>query len=335
MASSGNPSNDEYYNSKWGRVVVFKSNNYALFRNTCTVALVASGSWEIVQGTEAEPAGARLLEDWKKRRNHAIQIISSSVSMNHHMKLLPFITTSNPKGMWDELKKSDRANDVVHMANLRTDFGREQFDPSKQTIQEFVARLDHYRVQLYSTNRPITDEETLDKLLQSLPVGDALWQQAKNWCLRDKLNLEQAIIQLQSNERSLPPSATAAAATTNENKRGDSRGRRGRGRGKRGFNNSSRSQSESSSRSSSRVEKAGRDQCRFCLKKGHYQADCIAYKKAQKEVLDKRASNDKEKEKKLETGNVAGHIVDDEYDSGTIYIAAPVEYAMSSSASAE
>ena len=111
MATSLNsaitPSDTEFYSSKWGRVVVLKSDNYALFRNTCTVALVASGSWEIVQGTEDQPVGARLLEDWKKRRNHAIQIISSSVSMNHHMKLLPFITSSDPKGMWDELKKSD------------------------------------------------------------------------------------------------------------------------------------------------------------------------------------------------------------------------------------
>ena len=109
MATSLNPvaPDSEFYNSKWGRVVVFKSDNYALFRNTCTVALVASGSWDIVQGTEDQPIGARALEDWKKRRNHAIQIISSSVSMNHHMKLLTFITASNPKGMWDKLKKSD------------------------------------------------------------------------------------------------------------------------------------------------------------------------------------------------------------------------------------
>ena len=86
------------------------------------------------------------------------------------------------------------------------------------------------------------------------------------------------------------------------------------------------------------MEKAERDQCRFCLKKGHYQRDCVAYKKAQKEILDKGANSkdrgSKEKER-LESGNVAGHIVDDESDDGTIYIANPTEYAMSSSASAE
>jgi hypothetical protein len=128
-------------------------------------------------------------------------------------------------------------------------------------------------------------------------------------------------------ERSLPPiTATAAAATTNENKRGHSRGKRGRGRGRRGYNVLSHSQSESSSRSSSRVEKAGRDQCRFCLRKGHYQVDRIAYKKAQKKTLNKRAKSkdrgNKEKEK-LESGNVAGCIVDDESDDGIIYIANP------------
>jgi hypothetical protein len=66
--------------------------------------------------------------------------------------------------------------------------------------------------------------------------------------------------------------------------------------------------------------------------------DCIAYKKAQKETLDRGANKDqgdKEKNKKSESGNTAGRIVDDEYNSSTLYIAAPTEYTMLSSASAE
>ena len=31
----------------------------------------------------------------------------------------------------------------------------------------------------------------------------------------------------------------------------------------------------------------GKDQCKFCRKKGHYEADCFQYKKAQNKLLEK------------------------------------------------
>jgi hypothetical protein len=52
-----------------------------------------------------------------------------------------------------------------------------------------------------------------------------------------------------------------------------------------------------------------------------------------------RGTNNKDQgnkeKKKLELGNVVRHIVNDESNDGTIYIAAPIEYTMSSLASTE
>jgi len=106
-------------------------------------------------------------------------------------------------------------------------------------------------------------------------------------------------------QRPKPISSIAASATTsskdnankgqgnrnarnNNNQRGggQSRGRggrnrggRGRGRGHGGQNESREDHKDSKVQKDYTKDKLSADQCAFCRKKGHYQADCYVYKR--------------------------------------------------------
>jgi gag-polypeptide of LTR copia-type len=317
MAPLSDIPNVEYNTTKWGKVVIFNSDNYALFEMSCTMALVASGSWPIVNGEEEEPVARGPLGDFKRRRSIAIQIISSSVAPFYFNDIMPFVRDSDPAGMWKELQKSNRSNDAVYATSIRSQFAMELFDPTKETIRQFVSRLNYYRTQLTMSKDPISEKEILNKLLQSLPASNPIWQQAKNSCIRDDLSLQASILLLQSNESPLPIVSTAAASYTpngQENNRVGGRGRgrgRTRGRGGRGGN-------YVSSQNTAGVRKAGKEECSFCLKKGHWMKDCYKFKKAQEAVL--KGNKDKDTAKKA--SRVAGS------NEGLIYPATPTEYAL-------
>jgi len=142
-----------------------------------------------------------------------------------------------------------------------------------------------YTSKILGTNRPIEDSEICERLLLALPkgVGSELWQQAKQWCLRDLLDLNQTITLLQSCERPKPASANIARGTDRGRGRGGRGGRgrggrggrgrgshrgrgeyRGRGRGGRG-----RGRGDYRSRDRSSSLEVGPNQCRFCGEDGH------------------------------------------------------------------
>jgi hypothetical protein len=73
--------NNQYYVSKYRRIAILTGDNYAAFSSICRTALVVAGAWNIVDGTEARPAGAGTGRwDWDERNRKAIQLISSSVA---------------------------------------------------------------------------------------------------------------------------------------------------------------------------------------------------------------------------------------------------------------
>src|SRR5450432_1490871 len=187
------------YTSKWGKIIIFNGENYPLFSITCKAALVSANAWGIVSRAEPAPANARPLEEWNKRRNFSIQIIFSSAGKNYVNSLSTHLDNNDPAGMWEKLKASDRSRDAVFISNVRTNFASQLFDPSKQSMRQFVNILEHYRTQISATDAPITDIELRNKILQALPA-DGVWQQAKMWCLRDNATLEQTINVLESHE---------------------------------------------------------------------------------------------------------------------------------------
>jgi hypothetical protein len=200
---------NEYYNCKWGKVLIFNGDNYPQFSVSCRGALVSSQSWAIVAGQEREPRGNGGA-DFNKRRNLAISIIFGSVHPDYLYLLEPFLDTSDPQGMWDKLKTADRGRDAIFIANIRAQFAKEYFDPVNQSIRI----LDSYRNQIATTPapNPISDEEAKQKLLQSLPagVGGEGWQTAKMWCIKEKLSYEECVTSLEAFER--PPALPEGSA---------------------------------------------------------------------------------------------------------------------------
>ena len=170
MASQSTHASDsrlnEYYNYKWGKVLIFNGDNYPQFSVSYRGALVSSQSWAIITSQERELRGVGEA-DFNKRHNFAISIIFRSVHPNYLHLLEPFLNTSDPQGMWEKLKTADWGRDAIFIANIRAQFVKEYFDPANQSIRQFKRILDSYRNQISTTLtlNPISDEEAKQKLL--------------------------------------------------------------------------------------------------------------------------------------------------------------------------
>ena len=58
-----------------------------------------------------------------------------------------------------------------------------------------------------NTDRKLTDDDMLEKLLCSLPK-DAIWVTARHWCIRDRYDFEQTVVFQQSVEKEQLTSTT-------------------------------------------------------------------------------------------------------------------------------
>lgn len=52
----GNTSNSSIFQSKWGPIKVLNGGNYAEFHQSCVLALLAAGFWNMVTGVEEKPS---------------------------------------------------------------------------------------------------------------------------------------------------------------------------------------------------------------------------------------------------------------------------------------
>jgi hypothetical protein len=124
------------YTCKWGRV--FNSENYPVFHASCMVALTVADAWGIVQGTDIMLNGVQALANWKLQRQRAIQIICGSINSNYIRKIIQFIETKDPQAMWNEIAKTNYANDRAYISELCANFHQEVFNPSKESVCQFV-----------------------------------------------------------------------------------------------------------------------------------------------------------------------------------------------------
>lgn len=161
---------------------------------------------------------------------------------------MEFAPNSAVDSMWDKLKESDQTTDAVYVNNIRKSFTLETFDPTKQTVRQFIGKLQDWANRISTAERKINEDEIHEKLLNSLP-SDSLWQTAKMFCLRQSLGLEESINLLSSNETPTVPESAASA-------RDQSRGRRG-GRGNRGRGGTSGNGSGSGSGNSNKNQGRG------------------------------------------------------------------------------
>jgi len=233
--------------------------------------------------------------------------------------------------MWDELAKSDRSGDKLYVAEVKSNFQAEYFDPTKQTIQDFVARLDSHRTLIANIDLPITESDVLDKLFQLLPKGDPVWQAERHYCLRNNLDLQSTILQLKRIERPIPLQTTESSMVAKASHRGrDTRSKKAgnstektasRASSKRHRSpstSSSRSRSTSPSSSSRRTRPSV--QCYFCEKRGHVQSECKEYKKAKNRLLGKEEDEDDKDKGKSKGSAHSAHYVGliNPYDEGSL-----------------
>ena len=56
----------------------------------------------------------------------------------------------NIQGMWEGIKKFNKANDEVYISRLRREFYSTIFDPMKMQIVEFIYILNQFKINLAS-----------------------------------------------------------------------------------------------------------------------------------------------------------------------------------------
>lgn len=305
-----------HYDCKWGKIEILTGDNYPGWSTNSTMALIAADCIEIVKGTEVRPAavaaGAGIdaagpLKDWKERARRAIQILTNSIDSKLQDKVKAKAESMDPAGIWTELNKFNKTSDPVFVANQRTEFYAATFDPTKEKIRDFVNRLTSFQLQLASTNRQITDEDLLERVLASLPLSTE-YQSTKHFILRlapEDRTIDKAIIMLQSHDNLIKPSAANYAGRgggNNPRGRGQPRGGgrsgyRGRGRGYRGHGRGGRGRAQSfrgrgnhfggneedgGADESEDWSKLDSDQCAWCHRHGHHEWECETKKKARK-----------------------------------------------------
>jgi hypothetical protein len=67
--------------------------------------------------------------------------MSGSVNPVYRGRIMAFAHNSAVDSMWDKLKESDQTTNAVYVNNVQNSFFSETFDPSKQTVQQFVGKL--------------------------------------------------------------------------------------------------------------------------------------------------------------------------------------------------
>jgi hypothetical protein len=146
-ASTGS-TDQEIVNTKWGVVYMLKSDNYAIWRDSCKAAIMSAGAWTLVTGEVVRPAvtiaedgtitNQRVLTAWDKawedKLTNAIRIITSTVHHTHRRNVLRFGEKRDVKGAWQELAKLNRANDPIWVNSTIQQFNQERFDPTTQTV---------------------------------------------------------------------------------------------------------------------------------------------------------------------------------------------------------
>jgi hypothetical protein len=297
-----------YYQSKLGTVTILTLNNYPEFYTTVVPALMAAGWWRIISGDWNRTDENKVT--WDQEAGRAIGLLNNSVIPAIRSTFQSFLVpTANPVGLWLHLKSYDTTANPVQVNNLRQEFDDFSFDGDVK-IMEGVLKLQRLQTMLSGTRKQVSDEDLKSKLLSSLPSTE-YWHMVKIKATEDQKDLNATITSLMSYQlpKPIPTLASIAASNTNRNQgnrntrnnqRGGGRGARTRGRGGRnrgrgrGRGNSGQRGGRNESRDSGHEDKVQKDyskdklspdQCAFCRKKGHYQADCYSYKRFQAQCL--------------------------------------------------
>src|SRR6266480_5825656 len=325
MASKTNASVDttntpkRQYQSKFGTVTVLDLNNYSEFLQTVRPTLMAAGYWDIITGIRKCPDDATEAAKWTTEAGKAIGILQSSVITDILPTCAPYFTPLDPPGLWNHLATYDKSTNPIYVSRQRQDFDAFSFDEDLN-VSEGLLKLRRIQANLATTSNPLSDDALKAKLVLAIPESD-YWRLIKVLALREGKSLMDTVNLLepyQKNGAGQPAASAKMAQDKKDKKDGhkdkgdkskskDKSGGRGRGgyrgryrdgyrvskgrqggRGKRDHESSDQDDDTKDSRSKPKdhtKDRIGHDQCAFCRKKGHYQADCRQYKKHQSMCL--------------------------------------------------
>ena len=85
--------------------------------------------WDFVTGAE-DPAQVSSA-DGRRRRGEANKIIYNSIRDDRQEEIHTMMKEYNIQGMWEGMKKFNKANDKVYISRLRREFYSTIFDPTK------------------------------------------------------------------------------------------------------------------------------------------------------------------------------------------------------------
>jgi len=167
MSSSTSTATAPTYDHKAGKIVIFNGDNFADWERTCEAALIMAEGWDFITGTE-DPARVNTV-DGRKRRGEANKIIFNSIGDDRQEEMRAMMKEYNIQGMWEGMKKFNKANDEVYASRLRREFYATIFDPTKMRIVEFIHILNRFKINLASTPRALTNDDIKEQLLLALP----------------------------------------------------------------------------------------------------------------------------------------------------------------------
>ena len=355
MASSSNePTSakaDTIYKGKLGTVTILNPKNYPEFEVSVVPALMAGNLWRIITGEYTRTDENK--ETWDAEAGRIMGLLNNCVISSIRSTFKPFLyPIPNPVGLWNHLKSFDTTANPAIVNDIRKEFDDFAFDESVGIdIMDGVLELQRIKTMLSGTSKKISDEELKSKLLSSLPNTD-YWHGVKVKATEDQKDLQATITSLLAYERPKPKPNSASMAASNKdntnkaqgdrnarNPRGGRGGARTRGRGGRnrggrggrgrgsGRGGGSHDHEDSKVQKDYTKDKISADQCAFCRKKGHYQADCHVYKRLQAQYIqEQEAKGDGKAQGNVAIATRMSH--DQIKDAGFPYLTVP--YAMPS-----
>ena len=134
------------YDHKAGKIVIFNGDNFADQERTCEAALIMLEGQDFV--TSAEDPNQVNLADGRRRRGEVNKIIYNSIGDDRQEEMRAIIKAYDIQGMWEGMKKFNKANNEVYISRLRREFYSTIFDPIKMQIIEFLYILNRFKINL-------------------------------------------------------------------------------------------------------------------------------------------------------------------------------------------
>jgi len=124
------------YDYKAGKIVIFNRDNFADWERTYKAALIILKGWDFVTG--AEDPNRVNSANGRRRQGEVNKIIYNLIGDDRQEEIRVIIKAYNIQGMWEGMKKFNKANNKVYISRLRREFYSTIFNPTKMRIVKFL-----------------------------------------------------------------------------------------------------------------------------------------------------------------------------------------------------